>query len=279
MVKHNINAKYITKQKVNYREEDEIIKKPLSCTELVCNEYQTDKDGAIDLSRSKRDTGMQYRWQQKDEVKGFMPKLVAQPENGTVYQHQGMLLQNLNRHYLYIVIRLPKLKDLEQKIPTFLNCDNYGIHRSLNPNPTSNDIKLNDNVLHQQICTRFKVDYLEEMDIIKQSKRQIEQKINITLPVLLPNKTIQTSKGLATATGIKEQLHFGSRQKRAIPVMVILQAGAAIGGTLIKDINALVDVKRAKSFNNALKMVATNVELTHQRLMTLDGKSYYASLR
>ena len=27
-----------------------------------------------------------------------------------------MLLQNLHRHYLYIVIRLPKLKDLEHKI-------------------------------------------------------------------------------------------------------------------------------------------------------------------
>ena len=46
--------------------------------------------------------------------------------------------------------------------------------------------------------------------------------------------------------------------------MAILQAGAAIGGTLIKGINALVDMKRAKSFNNALKMVATNVEITHQ---------------
>ena len=54
--------------------------------------------------------------------------------------------------------------------------------------------------------------------------------------------------------------------------MVILQAGAAIGGTLIKGINALVDVKRANSFNNALKMVATNVELTHQRLMTLENR-------
>ena len=53
MAKNNIEAKYVTKQKVNYREEDEIINKPLSCTELVCNEYQTDKDGAIDLSRSK----------------------------------------------------------------------------------------------------------------------------------------------------------------------------------------------------------------------------------
>ena len=69
----------------------------------------------IDLSRSKQDTGIQYRRQQKDEVKGFIPKPVAQPEYSTVYQHQGMLLKNLHRCYLYIVIRLPKPKDLEHK--------------------------------------------------------------------------------------------------------------------------------------------------------------------
>ena len=73
-----------------------------------------------------------------------------------------MLLQNLNRCYLHVVIRLPRLKDLEQKILTF---------PSSNPNPTCDNVKLNDNVLHQQICSHFKVDYLEEMDIIKQSKR------------------------------------------------------------------------------------------------------------
>ena len=65
-----------------------------------------------------------------------------------------MLLKNLHRHNLYKVIRLLKIKDLEQRIPT--------------------------------------------------------------------------------TTGIKGQLHYGFREKRAIPVMVILQAGAAIGGTLIK---------------------------------------------
>ena len=48
MAKHNIKAKYVTKQKVNYGEDDEIINKPLSCTKLVCNEYQTNKDGTID---------------------------------------------------------------------------------------------------------------------------------------------------------------------------------------------------------------------------------------
>ena len=171
----------------------------------------------------------------------------------------------------------------------------------------------------------------------------------MTLPALLPNKIIQTSKGLVIATGLKGQLHFGSREKRAVPVMAILQAGAgmkeplgrvtqvnviqemhmlckcfhltsfihchvymcflqstsaesytrdlakllvtlytiqtrynrcrslctkwAIEGILIKSINALVDAKRAKSFNNALKMVAANVELTHQRLRTLENRT------
>ena len=95
----------------------------------------------------------------------------------------------------------------------------------------------------------------------------------MTLPALLSNKIIQTSKGLVTATGLKGQLHFGSREKRAVPLLAIVQAGAAIGRTLIKGINALVDAKRAKSFNNALKMVAANVELTHQRLRTLENRT------
>ena len=55
--------------------------------------------------------------------------------------------------------------------------------------------------------------------------------------------------------------------------MVILQAGAAIGGTLIKGINAQVDAKRAKSFNNVIKVVAANVELTHHRLLTLENRT------
>ena len=82
-----------------------------------------------------------------------------------------MLLQNLHRCYLYIAIRLPKLKDLGQKILTFPNYDNYSVCRSSNPNPTKDEVKLNDNALHQQICIHFKVDYLEGMDIIKQTKR------------------------------------------------------------------------------------------------------------
>ena len=53
MAKYNMKTKYIPKQHINHRKEDEIINKPLSCTKLECNEYQMDRDGAIDLSRSK----------------------------------------------------------------------------------------------------------------------------------------------------------------------------------------------------------------------------------
>ena len=61
MAKHKMKVKYTAMLQVNYRQEDEIINKPSCCTELVCNEYQTDKDGTIDLAGSKRDTGIQYR--------------------------------------------------------------------------------------------------------------------------------------------------------------------------------------------------------------------------
>ena len=111
-----------------------------------------------DIKRWERDTGIQYRHEKKEDIKGFIPKPIARPEYRTVYQHQGMLLQNLHRRYLYIVIRLPHLKDLDQKIPSFLNCDNYRIHKASNPNPLNDDIKTNDNELHQQLCITFKID-------------------------------------------------------------------------------------------------------------------------
>ena len=79
----------------------------------------------------------------KRGIKDFIPKLVAHPEYGMVYQHEGMLLQNLHRQYLCIVIRLTKLEDLDQRIPDFPDCDNYGIQYSNNPNPVNDDTKLN----------------------------------------------------------------------------------------------------------------------------------------
>ena len=63
------------------------------------------------------------------------------------------------------------------------------------------------------------------------------------------------------------------RNKRAIPLLAIVQGNAAIGGMLIKGTNALVDAKRASSFNNAIKMLNANVEITHNRLFTLENRT------
>ena len=177
-----------------------------------------------------------------------------------------MLLQNLHRRYLYILIKLPHLLDLEQKIPSFPNCDNYGSLTATNPDPLLDDTPTNDNELHQVICNTFKINYFQEMDTIIKLRNRLEHKINYTLPALLPNKLNITEQGLVTSGE-------NARNKRAIPTLAIIQGIAAIGGMMIIGINALVDAKRASSFNNTIKLINENVQITHDRLITLENRT------
>ena len=110
------------------------------------------------------------------------------------------------------------------------------------------------------------------MDIIMKVKSRLEHKVNVTLPMLLPNKIVRDSRGLVTSSDRTRQVKPNSRDKRAIPLLEIAQGTAAIGGMLIKGINALVDTKRANSFNNAIKMLNANVEITHNRFVTLENR-------
>ena len=153
--------------------------------------------------------GIQYKHKSKEDIAGFISKPVARPEYGTIYQHNGMLLQNLHHRYLYITIKLPHLSDLEQRIPNFLNCDNYGSLHPSNPDPLLDETPTNDKELHQVICNTFKIDYLQEMDIIITIQNRLECKINYTLLALLPNKMQQ---GPVTSGE-------GRRNKRAIPTL------------------------------------------------------------
>ena len=105
--------KFRKMHKVSYRHKDEIVNSPHSSTSLECSSYKTYKDGEIYLLRQKSDMEIQYRHEKKEDIKGFILIPVARPEYGTVYQHQGMLLQNLHHRYLYIVIRLPHLKNFK----------------------------------------------------------------------------------------------------------------------------------------------------------------------
>ena len=104
------------------------------------------------------------------------------------------------------------------------------------------------------------------MDIITMLKSRLESKINFTLPALLPNKFNTTTQGPVTSS---ENIW----SKRAIPALAIIQGIAATGGMMIKGGNALVDAKRASSFNNAIKLVNENVQITHDRLITLESRT------
>ena len=127
-----------------------------------------------------------------------------------IYQHKGMLLQNLYCRYLYIPIKLPTLLDLERRIPDFPNCDNYDPLSANNPDPMLDDTPTNDNDLHQVICNTFKIDYFQEMDVIIKLRNRLEHKINYTLLALLPNKLNIMGQGPVTSGE-------NVRSKRAIP--------------------------------------------------------------
>ena len=133
---------------------------------MTATNTERNQDGHIDTTRQKCALGIQYKHENKEDITGFISKLVTRPEYGMIYQHKGMLLQNLHCRYLYILIKLPHLSDLEQKIPNFLNCDNYDSLTTSNTDPLLDDTPTNDNELHQVICNTFKIDYFQEMDTI-----------------------------------------------------------------------------------------------------------------
>ena len=138
-----ITAQYKKTKLINYRQQRENANTLETCTFIDCDQYRMNYDGHFDITRRKSSLGIQYKHESKEDIAGFISKLVARPEYGTIYQHKGMLLQNLHHRYLYITIKLPHL-----------------------PHPLLDETPTNDNKLHQVICNTFKIDYLQEMDII-----------------------------------------------------------------------------------------------------------------
>ena len=264
--KRIIKTRYRRTKVVNYRQQNDNLNTLVTCTFLDCDQYRTNYGGHIDIIRRKCSLDIKYKHESKEDIPGFISKPVARPEYRTIYQHKGMLLRNLYRRYLYIIIKLPHLSDLEQRIPNFPNCDNYGLLTASNPDPLLDNTPTNDNELYQVICNTFKIDYFQEMDTIIKLRNRLECKINHTLLALLTNKLNIMEQGPVTSGE-------GIRNKRAIPTLAIIQSIAAIGGMMIKAINALVDAKRASLFNNAIKLVNENVQITHDRLITLENRT------
>ena len=112
MAKRSIKAKYRETGKIG-----DVTNTPLICTSIKCNECRMSYDVQIDTTRCKWAVGIQYRHESKEDIAGFIPKPVARPEYGTIYQHKGMLLQNLHCRYLYILIKLPRFRTENTKLP------------------------------------------------------------------------------------------------------------------------------------------------------------------
>ena len=113
MAKRSIKAKYRETRIINYKQDNNDANILLTCTSIKCDESRTGYDGQIDTLRHKRAVGIQYKHESKEDIAGFIAKPVARPEYGTIYQHKGMLLQNFHCRYLYVLIQLPNLLDLE----------------------------------------------------------------------------------------------------------------------------------------------------------------------
>ena len=86
IAKKSIIAQFQKTNKTKYREGIKVANSPQLCTSSECSLYRTSRDGVIDNRRQKRDTGIQYRHEKKEDITGFIPKLIAKPEYGTVYQ-------------------------------------------------------------------------------------------------------------------------------------------------------------------------------------------------
>ena len=114
-----IKTKYRETKVVNYRQDNDDSNTLSTSTFFDCDKYRMDYDEQIDTIRCKHALGIQYKHESKKDITGFISKSVARPEYGTIYQHKGMLLQNLHCRYLYFLIKLLHLLDLEQRIPDF----------------------------------------------------------------------------------------------------------------------------------------------------------------
>ena len=139
-----IKTKYRETKVINYRQDNDDSNTLSTCIFLDCDKNRMDYDRQIDTTRHKCTLGIQYKYEIKEDIAGFISKPLARPEYEMIYQHKGMLLQNLHRRYLHILIKLPRLLDLEQRIPDFLNCDYYGSVTASNPDPLLDDTPTND---------------------------------------------------------------------------------------------------------------------------------------
>ena len=89
-----ITAQYKKTKLINYRQQRDNANTLETCTFIDCDQYRMNYDGHIDITRRKRSLGIQYKHESKEDIAGFISKLVTRPEYGTIYQHKGVITKS-----------------------------------------------------------------------------------------------------------------------------------------------------------------------------------------
>ena len=72
-----IKTKYKKTKVVNYRKQNDNLNTLDTCIFLDCEQYRTNYDGHIDITRQKFVLGIQYKHESKEDIEGFISKPVA----------------------------------------------------------------------------------------------------------------------------------------------------------------------------------------------------------
>ena len=200
---------------------------------------------------------------------------VLKPEYGMLFEHQGSLLQNLQCKYLFVAIQLPSVKELELMIPHFQDCQNYGFRHLFHPNPLHNNEKLNNELIHQEICFHFHDLYDQWYDDLALIKERIAYKINTLLPAVLPNKVIQKDNYAAVEVNgqiLYEEAYYQERNMgyhKCEIVTAIISGLGALGRMVIYSINAWIDNQKTKAMMQGMQALYDNQVIIHDQVKVL----------
>ena len=194
---------------------------------------------------------------------------------GVLFEHQGFLMQGLQRIYMFVSVKLPSPSDLLHDPDEVPDCTRWADRRYKNPRLRGDGPE---DLIHQVICKQFQTAYETLMNKVHAMKRNITTKIHTTLPALLPNPIVQSHEGRAVKLPNGEFWHGSefqrnqTRGKRAIPLPILFAGVNTIGGLVIKGVNSYINYKRNKAMSNAVEQLYKNDKMFHNRIMSIEER-------
>ena len=120
--------------------------------------------------------------------------------------------------------------------------------------------------------------YRDLFEGIEQDWKQLKHVIEQQIPTFLPNKIIHLPYRLRTIVApngkkwySRKYLQKQNRQKRAIPIGVIIAVVQAVGGLIMKGADVYNNYKRNKAMAAAMDTLIENNRWFHQRMLALEG--------